>query len=95
MFLNLRLANTDNSSVSLTTLWPYKPWSVSPGSVYDTMKHQNFNDTSGHWADILTDPRLCLVVWVYYDKANGSLLFLLEFNLKVFLEKTTQLLEFV
>ena len=37
---------------------------------------------------VLTDPRLCLI-WVYYDKANGSLLFLLEFNLKVFRENNT------
>ena len=36
-----------------------------------------------------------IVMWAYHEKANGSLLFLLEFNLKVFLEKTTQLLEFV
>ena len=28
-------------------------------------------------------------MWVYYDKANGSLLFLLEFNLKVFRENNT------
>ena len=28
-------------------------------------------------------------MWVYYDKANGSLLFLLEFNFKVFRENNT------
>ena len=28
-------------------------------------------------------------MWAYYDKANGSLLFLLEFNLKVFRENNT------
>ena len=30
-----------------------------------------------------------IVMWVYHDKANGSLLFLLEFNLKVFRENNT------
>ena len=30
-----------------------------------------------------------IVMWAYHEKANGSLLFLLEFNFKVFRENNT------